>query len=758
MAAAERELKELILEVKTTGPDFDPSFVRRENLIGNVRSGPARLVTVTAPAGYGKTSFLAEWLQLEDRATGWLTLSDGDDDPAALIRLLTYACSSFTPVAASLEEQVSTADRGVLGRIAPVLARALSRCDQPFVLFLDDTHALTSLDAIDALNVVLTGVPAGSQVVLASRHRPAAFARGRVASSAAHVTAEDLRIDLSGAARIAEVAGAEVSPETLTSWVEQSGGWAAGLHMCALLSRSRPLDSIGGQDLLADYLYRECMRELPDDIRRFLVSVSILRPLVPAMCDAVLERSDSASILRDLEARQLFITADPQRRSYRLHPLFAEYLQAELHLDAGPTVRGLHMRAAAWCHEQGLLPEAINHAIAGGDFATASSLVALAALNTYTAGETTTLGRWISQIGDANLLANPFAVVVVTWYSLLSGTDAAAQKWASLLGSMPDDAPRVDGIDLVSAKAMVRAITMKHGMRAALEDAEFAVRAEPVESPWRDPALQILGSTLLHTGHDGRAREVLMEAIHTAEAHGNPATIVMCEVELAQLAIDGGDWAAADAHVQRALDAIQTGNIDGYIMCAYAHAAAAYTALHAGRRSAGEKFLSLAMSERGRCMGAVPLISIPTRLFLIHANLQVGDIEAARMLSREIDEILPPRDGREALDARVAAAARAVDERERLGRHAPSTALTVAEQRVLPYLQTYLTQAEIAKRLYVSRNTVSSHVSAIFRKLDASSRAEAVETASTLGLLGGLQTASFEEHSSIRSVSSSVRR
>ncbi|MEF3403708.1 LuxR C-terminal-related transcriptional regulator [Agromyces sp. CCNWLW203] len=616
------------------------------------------------------------------------------------------------------------------------------------MLFIDDAHVLESLDSIDALNVVLAGVPAGSQVVLASRHRPTSFARGRVAASAAHVTAEDLQIDVAGAARIAQGAGARVSPEMLGSWVEQSGGWAAGLHMCALLSRSRPLASIAGQDLLADYLYRECLRALPEDTHRFLVSTSMLRSLVPAMCDAVLERSDSARILRDLEARQLFITSDPQLRSYRLHPLFREYLQTELLLDAGSTVPELHRRASDWCQQHGLLPEAINHSIAAADFATASSLVALAALNTYTAGETTTLGRWIEQVGDANLLANPFAVVVVTWYSLLSGTDDAAQKWASLLGSMPDDAPRVDGIDLSSTKAMVRAITMKRGLREALADAEFGVRAEAVESPWRDPALQVLGSTLLYTGHESRAREVLQEAMHTAEAHGNPATIVMCETELAQLAIDRDDWEAADRHVQRALDTIQAGDIDGYIMCAYAHAAAAYSALHAGRRTAGQKYLALAMSERGRCGSAVPLISIPTRLFLIYASLQVGDIEAARMLSREISEILPPRDGREALDARVAAAVLAIDEKERLGRHVASTALTVAEQRVLPYLQTHLTLAEIGKRLYVSRNTVSSHVSSIFRKLGASNRAEAVENASAMGLLGGLRIASFDEHAS----------
>lgn len=743
MSVDERGLRDLILEGKTTSPLFDEGFVRRAELIGSVRAGRSRLVTVTAPAGYGKTSFLAEWQQLEDRATGWLTLHEDDDDPAALMRLMAHACAGFASGIALLGEQIPTADPGVLSRIAPALARALSLSEQPFVLYIDDAHVLASLASIDALNIVLTGVPEGSQVVLASRHRPASFARGRVATSASHIDAEALRIDLAGAARIAEGAGARVTADELESWVEQCDGWAAGLHMCALLSRESSV-SIGGHDLVADYLYGECMRDLPEDTRRFLVSTSILRSHVPALCDAVLERTDSASVLRDLEARQLFITADRQGHSYRLHPLFREYLQAELRLDAASTVPELHRRASRWCQEQGLIAEAIAHSIAGGDFDTATGLVVMAALSTYTAGDTTTLGRWIEQIGDANLLANRFAVVVVTWYSLLSGTDAAAEKWATLLGSMPDSAPQPGDVDLASAKAMVRAIMMKGGLTEALVDAEFGVASEPVESPWRDPALQVLGSTLLHAGHEERARAVLSEARHTAEAHGNPATIVMCEIEFALLAMEADDWATAEAHVQRALDTIRTGDIDGYVMCAYAHAAAAYSALRAGRRNAGERFLALAMSERGRCMRATPLISIPTRLLLVHANLQVGDVEAARMLLREIDEILPPAAGREALDRRIAAAAEATELRDRAGRYAATTALTVAEQRVLPYLQTHLTRAEIADRLYVSRNTVGTHIGAIFRKLDASTRAEAVTNASALGLLGELQSASFE--------------
>lgn len=729
-------LEALVLEGKTTPPPFDDGYVSRAAQIGELRSGRSRLVTVTAPAGYGKTSFLGEWRHREDRAVGWLSLSADDDDPATLVHLIAHACAGFAPDAAPFVGRVSTADGGMLAKVAPALALALSRAERPFTLFIDDAHVLRDLGCIDALSVVLAGVPAGSQAVLASRHRPSPFMRGRLASSSTQVDAETLRIDLAGAADIAEAAGARVDDETLRSWVEQCDGWAAGLHMCALLSRSRPFTTVGDHAELSDYLYQECMHGLPDDTRRFLVHTSILPLHIPELCDAVLERSDSASILRDLEARQLFVTADRSHHAYRLHPLFREYLQNELRTESISAAPALHARASAWFLERGQVPSAIEHAIAGDDFGTAAMLVAAAAIGTYESGQVATLARWVDEIGDANLLANPASVVVVAWLSLLAGSDASADKWTTMLGRIPDRSPSAHGIDISSAKAMVRAITMREGLVAALADAEYAVAAEPLSSPWRDPALQVLGSTLLHTGDEARARTVLAEAAHTADAHGNPATIVMCETELALLAIEAGDGAAARERVGHALARLQSGSIEDYVMSAYAHAAAACVEFDAGRREAGGRMLRRAMSERGRCHGSVPLISIPTRLLLVRASLLAGDGEAARMLLHEIDGMLPPADGRAALDRRIAAARLAVQEREQAGRgDAPSTALTVAEQRVLPYLQTHLTRPEIAERLFVSKHTVVTQIAAIFRKLGVSSRSDAVKRAIELGLL-----------------------
>ncbi|MDL9980042.1 LuxR family transcriptional regulator [Microbacterium candidum] len=736
MLLAGADLESLLLESKTTAPIFNPAFVRRPELVEALRTDGSRLVTVTAPAGYGKSSLLAEWEQVEDRATGWLTLRVEDDDPAAVLRLLAYACERFASAASSVFTVIATSRDDVLGRMAPAVALVLSQCERPFVLFVDDLHVLQNPECLDVLEVVLGGVPAGSQVVLASRHHPTRLARGRVANSSAHIGAADLRIDPAGAARIAEEAGALVDADMLQDWVERCDGWAAGLHMCALLSKRRPFESFSDDAVLADYLYQECVRDLPEDTRQFLLQSSILGAHIPDLCDAVLQRSDSARILRDLETRQLFVTADRAHRAYRLHPLFREYLTGALEIEAASSIPALHQRASSWFAERGQLPAAIDHAISAGAFELATSLVTVAALPAYEAGQSATLGRWLREIGDANLLLNPSAVVVITWFAVLAGTDDDARKWSTLLRRVPDDA-EAPGVTVPTAKAMIRAIMLEEGIESALADAEFAAELEPLDSPWRDPAVQILGSTLLHAGHTERATTVLSEAIHMADAHGNPATVVICESEFALLAIERGDWEAADEHAERAMQAIRAGGIDGYVMAAYPHAAAACIALNAGRRTAGLNYLASAMSERHRCGKAVPLLAIPTRLLLIRAQLRAGDAEAAELLLEEIQEILPPRRVLGSLGHRVSDAHSLVRTHAlSADRGSPSVSLTAAEQRLLPLLQTHLTRAEIAQRLYVSTNTISTQMGSIFRKLGASTRSQAVERAYELDLLG----------------------
>lgn len=728
---ARNGFEEFVVAGKTSPPRFNQNFVRRTRLIETIRGSATSVVAVAAPAGYGKTSLLAEWWSVEQRATAWLTLDPVDDDPAAFMALFAMTCRQIAPEMSSLVSEL--VDEDVLARTAPALALALSSVP-PFVLFIDDLHLLTQSACFDALEIVLSGVPEGSQVVLASRQP---VARGYLGTAAVEVGVEDLALDAEGARVIAAAAGVDVAAETLREWVDRCQGWAAGMHMCALLSRAGHVPPRPSDTLLADYLYQECVKDLSPLARDFLLGTSILQSLLPELCDAVLERSDSATVLRDLEERQFFITSDEQRLTYRLHPLFREYCLGELARSSSSKIPDLHARASQWFQQRGQIPMAIEHAIAGGFLDTAAGLLVGAAIQAYEAGQLSTLNRWLSDIGDVHLMRARSTMAVMTWVAILNGPDAAAERWGTLLGYLPDSPEVVDGMNIVAAKAMVRAILMRQGPADSLQAAELGVSLEAEESPWRDPALQILGSTLLHSGDSVRGVQTLEQARRVAEAHENPATIVMCEAELALLAIERDDWNGAELHSAEATQLIDQAQINGYVMCAYAHAAAACVELHAERQDRGRLLLAQAMSERERCMHAVPLIGIPARLLLVRAELMVGDSEAAEMLLAEIDEILPPAHGREALDARIAQARLMVREQKRAGgSRSRSAALSIAEQRVLPYLQTHLSRAEIAERLFVAPTTVSSQITAIFRKLGVRGRAEAVKRATELGLLG----------------------
>ena len=716
-------------------PPFDPAYVSRSRAIERLRDSSMGVIAVTAPAGYGKTSYLAEWVALEHRVTASIALTPDDDDPVALLDAL-VAATAGVAATASVEARAgsaSVADR--LGR-AVRLARGLLSAGQPFCILIDDVHLLGD-ECLDLLGIVVNGVPDGSQIVLASRDPLDGLIRGEAASSAAAIRSDDLRIDASGAARIAEQAGASVDAGVLADWVDHCGGWAAGLHMCALLSEEEPLEGIAARTLVSDYLYEECVRRLPEDVRRFLVTTSVLPMLIPDLCDAVAGRTDSADVLEYLSAHQLFVTADAAGASFQLHALFREYLLGEARRVSPIAYSEAHLRAADWWERRGGLPEAIEHRISGADLDGAAALVAVAGIAAYESGQVATLERWLDAIGERHIVANPATMVVIAWFSILAGTEEAAERWGALLESLPEDGDPVSGLSLEAARAMVRAILLKAGMERALGDAALAASLGAADSRWRDPALQILGSTLLHAGREAEAIPILGEARRLAVAHGNPATVVMCDAELALLALEDGEWGRAAEYTASALGALAEGGIEGYVMSAYVHAAAACVAMHSGDEAEGSGMLARAMSERVRCTRSVPLIAIPVRLLLARAQLRIGDLDAARMLLSEVDRMLPPGDC-DAVQRRVAALRGDADGREG-SRPARTAALTVAEQRLLPYLQTYLTRAEIAERLFVSRNTVSSQIRSIFGKLGVSDRATAVRRAEEQGLLGSEQ-------------------
>lgn len=735
------DLQSVLLSSKIQTPPFRHSAVSRNALIQRARDSGARVVSVTAPAGYGKSTLLAEWAAVDPRNVAWVSLDRTDDDPAALLSVIAAASSGLSPAAAAVVADMRGVGPVALGRSAPLLAGALAAAPADFVLFVDDLHWADSADCQDALEVLLARVPRGSQIVVASRREPPLIARLRAAGDAWEIAVDELAIGAAGARIIFDEAGAEsVEDDDLNSIVERCEGWPTGLFLSALVARSGgDAASVSGDDrYLADYLYRECLARLPEDLQLFLRRVSVLEQLSAASCNEVLGIEDSRSRLHEIEAANLFLVPMDRRRGwFRFHALFREFLLVELERAEGAAaVADLHRRAAAWHEDHGAPALAVEHLLQAGDTDQAAQRVAELGLPLYQRGQVSTVRRWLLELGESRVRDHPPLVISMTWTAMLLGEVAAGERWSRVLGSIDVAAIPADGrSEFESARAMVRAALAEHGVDQVVADAAFALEHEPVTSMWRDQALHLWGSARLLVGDAPGAKRAFEEAVDVATVMGNTDTVLLSEPELAILAMDTGDWDLAHEHVVRAVAAIDANHMDGYPTTALALAVAARVAVHQGDRDEGDSLLARAMRARVGCTYLLPYLSMRVRLQLAKTYVAIGDRSAAWHLLREIEDLLRKRP-----DVGVVAA-EAEELREGLAEEpssgSGSVPLTPAELRLLPYLQTHLTIAEIGQRLFISRNTVSSEVGSIYRKLAVTTRGAAVERASALGLLGG---------------------
>jgi LuxR family maltose regulon positive regulatory protein len=269
-----------------------------------------------------------------------------------------------------------------------------------------------------------------------------------------------------------------------------------------------------------------------------------------------------------------------------------------------------------------------------------------------------------------------------------------------------------------------------------MADANLAMAQESPWSPWRDAALCLSGEAHLLAGDVDQADLLFAESATLAAEMSNTDSFVLSESELALLAMDRGRWAAAAGHVERALDVIDDRRVHDYATSVLTFAAAARLAVHQGDRKAADRHLTQAMRARPTCTFVLPFLAVRVRLQLAKVFSATGDITAARHLLKEIDDVLLHRPALGALVDQVDEFRQILTTGAQVGA-AGAAPLSPAELRLLPYLQTHLTLREIGERLFVTRNTVSSEIKSIYRKLGVTTRSDAVRQATTVGLLGG---------------------
>ena len=381
-AAPERDR---LLATKLHAPRPRPGFLARPQLLERVAQGTAlELTLVCAPAGFGKTSLLGEWVRHSQRPVAWLSLDQGDSDPVRFWRYVSAALDCLQP---GIHEQVAgllQGPRQSLEVLTTAVANELATRSDEVVLVLDDYHLVETPAVHDSLTMLLERLPAQLRVVLASRaDPPLPMGRLRARGQLTEVRAADLRFSAEEAAELLRtVVGAELPEAAVTVLGDRTEGWVAGLQLAALSLRGH--DDVaafvegfsGSHRFVLDYLTEEVLDRQPEPLRTFLLETSILERLSGELCDAVRGRGDSQELLERAERANLFLhPLDEVRGWWRYHHLFADLLRARLQQADPGRVRELHRAAAAWHEAHGLADEAIRHALAADDADWAARLI-----------------------------------------------------------------------------------------------------------------------------------------------------------------------------------------------------------------------------------------------------------------------------------------------------------------------------------------------------------------------------------------------
>jgi len=731
-----------ILETKLLLPRQTHALVARPRLLDRLVADPqVPLVGVFGPAGFGKTTLLAQWASMDRRAVAWLTLDEREADPTALLSYVAAAIDRATGLPGSVLGSVGVADPADWQTALSQLGAALATTREPLLIVLDDVERVGPGEPCEAIVALSALLPPGSQVALSSR-RSDVFPVPRLVTAGLMTLIErdDLVLDDREAEELFRLIGRPLAADQAHDLNHAFEGWAAGLYLSAMNQRSitelMPTDdALVAHRMVGEYVRSEIVGSMSPDRRDLVLRASAFDPFDAAMVGAILGIEGVDDVLRDVaRTTPLLIELDVPGKWYRWHRLLRATLQAELAHREPDAPRALAELAAAWYERAGMLETAIDFAMQAGDAARVARSLPRLVESAWNEGRIETVLAWLdwfeTQDGPG---AFPRVAMLGSLIYGLVGRSARALRWADL--ARVDQPSRIQDSDAGLA-ALVRASMCRAGVARMADDAEMAVSLLPADSTWSPTARILLGVAIAIEGRRRSADVELAAATELASAaDSSPTHAAIGFVFRAALAMDRGDWTVAEALARQA----RTIALDGEVAEGAAGMAVdAMSARIAARRGALHQATADAVRAqrlRANAGHAVPWLAIRARLDLAWALLALADPTAADTVLGEAEEVV----------GRDPAMGVLVEEIEELRGHlersiegpAGASMLTLAELRLLPILATHRSLPEIAAQLGRSSNTIKTQAKSIYRKLEATSRSEAVDRARALGLLDG---------------------
>ena len=697
-------------------------------------------MVLSAPVGFGKSTLLANWAAADERPFAWVSLDSSDNDAVQLLTSIALAVSRVRPIDAAFFSDLAAPGISILGRSVPRLVASLRGTEGPMVLVLNNLHEVTSPQGRDAIGLLIDLLPDEIQVAVASRHRVwLASGRHLARGEVLEIGADDLAFNGVEAAELLRVMGSTTSSSHVENILQVSEGWPAGLYLAMLGSRAEAsapqgIDPSAPPRVVADFVRSEVLSQLPPAEATFMRRIAVLDEVSAAICDFVLEVSDSASALESLVRTNMFIVPlDSTGGWYRLHSLIRGVLIDDLMSSEPDVAAVLYRRASDWWRLNGSAERTVRHANATGDRGFAAQVLVDQVPRMYNDGELVVVDRWIREFGDRDIESFPALAALGGVTSVLCGRPIDAVRWATQLDGIDSSSLPSDQVQFFEAtRAALSATLCRHGVDEMRVDAEVLVASEPEWGRWRPTAVGLLGVAHWLQGDEEGSRRLFAESIDVAEQLGLVDPLARMSAHRALVSMDRGDWAEAEIDVERARSVVRSAGLHEYDLSATVEVASARLAIHNQIPEGARSDLLSAMRKRVLTSWACPWAAVWLRLEMATAYLALAGAGDARILVHEIDDLLYHRPNLGVLNGRVDALNHVVREWRR---DTARSVLSAAELRLLPYLQTHLTLNEIGQRLHVSRNTVSTQAASIFRKLRVSGRSAAVSRARELGLL-----------------------
>jgi LuxR family maltose regulon positive regulatory protein len=568
--------------------------VQRPRLIEQLNEGLHRkLVLICAPAGFGKTTLVSAWTNDCGVSTTWISLDESDNDPA---RFLAYLVAALR----TINKEIGQGTLSALGSPQPpdqeavltALINDVNRLPNSLVLVLDDYHLITAKPVHHAVTFLLEHLPPRMHLVIATRaDPPLPIARLRGRSQLIELRQTDLRFSLDEATTfLNQVMGLGLSPDDITALTSRTEGWITGLQMAALALQAavaaygqdieQPASFVqaftGTNRFVLDYLVEEVLQRQPEQIQSFLLHTAVLERLTGPLCDAVFGLQDtgwvsdqedqplppvaqvpisdlqspSQQILGQLEAANLFIIPlDGERRWYRYHRLFSDLLRKRLRHLQPEQEPILHRRASAWYEQNGLLAEAIDHALSAQDYERAADLIEQVAEDTLMRSEIPTFTGWVERLPDELIRAHPSLCLSHAWALLWSGQPLEAIE------------ARLQDVDMDSDANAIRSIPVRAFLatwqgrvsRASTLTREALEQLPEDESFLRSIAAWNLGMSYMLSGDFAAGAQIFDQAIKMAQQSGNVMIAVSALCHLAELNMSQANLSKAESLYQQAL-------------------------------------------------------------------------------------------------------------------------------------------------------------------------------------------------------------